>query len=103
MAKRNLVAVQSIVEGILKRDEYARNCDTYLYLQVCRKVNPEVERKKFRDVLEHLTEYGLPPFESVRRSRQKLQASNPALRATERVESMRKELESEYKGYAREE
>lgn len=43
------------------------------------------------DVLVHAKEYGIPPFESVRRSRQRLQEKFPELRGSKEVEAGREE------------
>jgi len=45
--------------------------------------------------------YGLPPFESVRRSRQKAQEKNPALAALPEVEAVRIAEEEKFREFAR--
>lgn len=44
----------------------------------------------------------LPPFESIRRARQKLQAEIPELRASDKVDAMRTVEQEEYREYAKE-
>jgi hypothetical protein len=51
--------------------------------------------------LTKMNELGFPPFESVRRNRQKLQAAHPELAACEAVESFREEKEKEFRAFAR--
>ncbi len=99
--KNELESIAHIVQNILSEDTYARNNDTYLYLQVCKRINPIIINLPFVQVLQNVHEYGLPPFESVRRSRQKEQEKHPELRACKKVEEMREDLEEEYREFAR--
>ena len=100
----NLKAVSYIVKAILEEDKQARNSDSYLYLKV-------LDHIAHRDgiflagmpvpyFLENMKFLGFPPFESVRRTRQKIQAKIPELAASQQVQEMRKECEAEYMDYA---
>lgn len=100
----NLKAVSKIVRAILEEDKQARNSDSYLYLKV-------LDHIAHRDgiflagmpvpyFLENMKSLGFPPFESVRRTRQKIQAKIPELAASQQVQEMRKECEAEYMDYA---
>ena len=100
----NLKKVSAIVFSILKDDSKARNSDSYLYLKV-------LDYIAHRDgiflagmpvpyFLENMKSLGFPPFESVRRTRQKIQASFPALAACDKVQAMRNENEVEYRAFA---
>ena len=55
----------------------------------------------FGAVICDLASYNLPSFETVRRTRQKVQQTFPELAGTERVEAMRTAKEEDYKKYAR--
>ena len=55
----------------------------------------------FCQVMAHRKELGLPVFESVRRSRQKVQAAHPELAACDEVAAFRDENEQKYRAYAR--
>lgn len=94
-----------LVERILEEDEHARNSDNYLYYIVCK---TRLEAKglsadavSLEKALLQQDEYGLPPFESVRRSRQKLQAQKPELSASTEVREMRRHRIKDYKNFAR--
>jgi len=50
--------------------------------------------------LEHMGAWRFPPFESVRRTRQKVQAEYPELAACKKVSDMRCEKEKEYRAFA---
>ena len=89
-----------IVKEILTESEAARNSDTALYIKVCEKLNPSVLWQPFLDVVVTLKENGLPPFETVRRTRQKIQAEHPELAGSERVSAFREELEKDFREYA---
>lgn len=91
--------------SILSVDEKARNSDDYLYSTICRakllERGIDAYRISFVDAMRFRKQLGLPPYETVRRTRQKIQNKIPELRASEDVETMREVLEEEYKSYAR--
>ena len=89
-----------LVKQIMEDVPAARSDDDHLYSLVCEKICPAVNGLSFGTVIMRRKEMGLPAFESVRRARQKLQASYPELSGTSGVEAMRTVLEGEYKKYA---
>lgn len=96
MGRLNTLHAQ--VKELLEEYPMARNDDRFLMTAVYVKkygVNPY---SPFKDVMKR---YDLPPFESIRRTRQKVQADNPELRADFKVEEIRMELQREYIEYAR--
>lgn len=76
---------EKVVLEILKANEEARNDDMKLYLLVCEAVNPyptcdrDIGSFSFSSVMNRYRELRLPHFESVRRSRAKIQAEIPEL------------------------
>ena len=90
-----------IVKDILETVPEARNSDMLLYYRVCERLNHNSIGLPFGIVIVNLKELNLPPFESVRRTRQKLQASYPELRASDEVDAWRKVNEEYVKDYAR--
>lgn len=107
MTKQKLKSVEALVKEILESDEMARSDDDYLYLLVLSKV----ANKKGDNLwafsfgyfqLSH-RKLGYPPFETVRRSRQKIQRKFPELRANKKVADQREENEKVFREYAREE
>lgn len=102
---KDLKTVLSICEDILRRYPQTRSCDGLLYLKVlehCSHKNGiELRMLSVPVFLTKMNELGFPPFESVRRNRQKLQAAHPELAACEAVESFREEKEKEFRALAR--
>lgn len=103
---KNLHKVKDLVVSILEKDELTRNSDSYLYLRVIRKIsemeNANIDRMPVSYFLMHMPELPYPPFESVRRARQKAQAECPWLAASERVTEGRSVNEREYRRFATE-
>ena len=101
----SIKGVAKEVKGVLERIPKARNSDDILYYYVCRRMLHEkgfnIDNLNFSSIFLRRKEYGIPPFETVRRSRQKIQSEIPELRANADVEAMREVLEEEYKAYAR--
>ncbi len=94
----------ALVKSILEQDEQCRNSDSFLYLKVLSAVAKQkgidLEKMTVPFFLMNLHGAGLPPFESVRRSRQKLQQHHPELAANEVVKGFRAENEREFRAYA---
>lgn len=68
---------------------------------VCLAKNPKVLGMPFAQVIMNLNSLNLPPFESVRRSRQKLQAAYPELAGSDEVVAQKAVNEAIVKDYAR--
>ena len=102
---KKLYQTTKLVKGILERDERARNSDSFLYLEVIRAVGEikgiDVETMTVPYFLLHMKDLGIAGFETVRRSRQKLQEKNEELRACADVEAMRMLNEEAYRIYAK--
>ena len=90
--------VTSQVEKILEEMPETRGDDRELILQVYARYYDVWLGDRFYKIMRK--KY-LPPFESIRRARQKIQAKRPDLRANEDVDAIRKMEELEYKAYAK--
>lgn len=101
----NLTKLSELVHDILVKNEKARNSDTYLYYIVCNEElksnGHDISKITLADSLLRREELGLPPFESVRRTRQKIQHDNQELAGSKEVEAFRSKNEKEYRQYAR--
>lgn len=96
-----LKTTTNIVKQVLTAYPDARNSDDILYFLVCKYINPLTMNLPFSEVLLKRKELGVPAFESVRRTRQKVQAQNPELSGNTTVEGYRKVNEQVFKEYAR--
>ena len=90
-----------IVKEILQAYPDTRNSDNLLYIKVCEILNSAALNKPFWIVLANLKDWDLPGFETVRRARQKLQATYPELAGKQSVREQRKRNEADFKEYAR--
>lgn len=101
----NLKNTKALVTEILEKDVQARNSDSFLYFKVLHaigeKINVDVDALPVTAFLLLMDEFGFPPFESVRRSRQKVQAECPWLAACDRVKEFRAENEQDFREFAR--
>lgn len=98
---KELKTTNEIVKTILEQNPQSRNSDDFLYIKVCEKVNDISINLPFKQVMANRKIYGLPPFESVRRCRQKIQAAHPELAGCAEVEAQRKENEQAFREYAK--
>lgn len=99
--QRELNNITDLVKGILTDIPAARNSDNLLYIKVVDVLNSRALDKPFGEVMANLEDLGLPCFETVRRTRQKVQMDHPELKADEKVQSFRAINEEIYKEYAR--
>ena len=95
----------ALVKSILEQDERCRNSDSFLYLKVLSVVAEQkgidIEMMSVPFFLMNLHGAEFPPFESVRRARQKIQEHNPHLAACKAVQGFRIKNEAEVLAYAR--
>lgn len=100
----DLKAVSAMVKSILAEDTQARNDDNVLYFKVLQIVSNrnsiDLQSMTVPVFLLKMKEYGLPGFETVRRSRQKVQADNPELEGTETTRRKRAKQEAVYREFA---
>ena len=101
----SLIQTQERVRAVLTEHEEARNSDNVLYMyiitDIARDKGVDLKKVSAIELLTHMKQYGFPPFETVRRARQKLQQHNEELRANHEVDAMRYVLEKEYLDYVR--
>lgn len=100
----DLKPTSKIVKAVMENNPQTRNSDSLLWLKVleyeARRKGVALYNVTLRDFLTNMyTDF--PKFETVRRSRQKVQEKNPALRACEKVAEYRAENEKEYRSFAR--
>lgn len=102
---KDLKSTKALVQIILEQDEKARNSDSYLYFRIINTIasNNCIDLTKIpvTEFLLNMNLFPFPPFESVRRTRQKVQAECPWLAACKRVEEARIENEQTYREFAR--
>lgn len=98
---KRIKRTSDIVKDVLTNCPHTRNSDDLLYIQVCRKLNPMICTQSFQTVMLYRSQLGLPPFESVRRARQKIQAAFPELCGSDEVEAMRVVNEQTVYDYSR--
>lgn len=100
----NLKQTSKLVKHILETNNRARNSDSFLYLQVLKhyaeQTGMPVHEMSVQSFLFYMGDLGVPPFESVRRARQKTQAKHPELAANATVTQMRLENEADYYAFA---
>ena len=105
MKTKELKTITDIVKEVLRSHEKARNCDDYLYYLVCSLVGKQngfdVDNMQLSHFLLHRREYKLPAFETVRRTRQKIQQHHPELCGNDVVEGYRTVNEDKFRNYAR--
>lgn len=93
--------VKGVVMAVLEVNDRARDSDRLLYAEVCKRLNPSALNAPFGVILSHMDDFGLPPFESVRRARQKVQAERPDLAPSLGVKAERAKKELEFRAFAR--
>ena len=101
----NIRNTAALVKEALNVNPRTRNSDSYLYYVICKaKLEARgvaISSLSFKDGLLKRKEYDIPAFETVRRTRQKIQAENPELAGNEETEVKRALREEAFRDYAR--
>ena len=99
-----LKTTTKLVKAILEENKQARNSDSFLYFKV---IQREADQKgvdlrelSVASFLLGMNVFGFTKFETVRRTRQKIQAMFPELAACDKVADMREVQEYKYRTYA---
>ena len=103
--KNVLNTTANLVKVVLQEEPQTRSSDNLLYLKVIERIAEEkgidLENFSVPYFLKNMSFMYFPPFESVRRARQKIQAQHPELSAKAKVQAQRKINEAEYREFAR--
>ena len=102
---KELKTTTALVKAILEDNKASRNSDSVLYLKVltkvCKEKEIDIEKLTVPSLLLLGKKIGLPCFETVRRSRQKIQAENPELAGSKDVQAYRDANEVVFREFAR--
>jgi len=99
----NIKTIEGKVRAILYDVPATRNDDMKLYFLVCKECVKEkhgIEDISLEYAMNHYIELGLPNYETVRRSRAKIQATTPELACSPEVRRARNRKQREYYQYA---
>lgn len=101
---RYLRDVTAVVTEILTENKQTRNSDSLLYLKVLEYYAAQkglnLKSLSVHTFLTEMSGRSLPPFETVRRNRQKAQEHHPELAACEKVKVYREQNEAEVREFA---
>lgn len=101
----NLKTIHEVVLDIMKSNPKTRNSDNYLFYEVYAVIGKRkginIEEMSVPRFFLHLSEYGFPSTETIRRTRQKIQSQYPELAGNSTVEGQRLLNEEVFKEYAR--
>ena len=102
---RELKTTQDVVMTVLQEQPRTRNSDNLLYYTVCKiiglKNGINLDSISMPSFFLHMKDFGFPAFETVRRTRQKLQAEHPELSGNSTVKGQRMMNEAAFREYAR--
>lgn len=97
-----LQTIENIVHNVLQENPAARDNDMELYWLTAKQcLGNDADMPAFETVMRHYGEYGIPCFESVRRTRQAVQKKYPELGCSPRARRARHRGEEAYRKYAR--
>ena len=99
---KTLQTIEGRVKSVLTEDKKTRDDDMLLYLKVCNSYLKGTGEMAFAEVMIQHKFLGLPSFESVSRTRRKLQATYSDLIGSARIKQLREEQENLYREYAKE-
>lgn len=97
----DLKTTAELVKKILEERPEARNSDYVLYSIICEKTNKKVLSLPFDMVLSLLDKRKIPNFETIRRTRQKVQEEFPELKGSKKTRQARAKNEVAFREFAR--
>lgn len=89
---KELTTIKDIVKSILEVNPKTRNSDKWLIIETLRAMG-------FKIYIDYKDLEACPSFETIRRTRQKLQEENPNLSADEEIQEQRDNRRNEFKEY----
>lgn len=96
-----LKTIKEKVIELLENNLLLRGDDDLLYCEVCKQIKPDILNMSVCEFFLFRKKYGLPSFESVRRSRQKAQEENPALKPCEVIQKGREKQREKFYDFSR--
>lgn len=96
-----LILIDFNFKSILEKNEDARNDDMVLYLALCNVCLKDAGAIPLAEIMTQYKYLGLPSFESVSRTRRKLQAKHPELSGNARMQRLRATGEKAYRNFKR--
>ncbi len=97
----NLKTLEGKVRIILEKNKDARDDDMVLYLALCNDYLANAGEIPLAEIMERHKSLGLPGFESVSRTRRRLQARYPELMSSISVQAKRAAGEKDYRRYSK--
>lgn len=101
----DLKSISALVQALLEQDVNCRNSDSFLYLRVlfahAENKGINLNAMTIPDFLMNHHGNDFPIFESVRRTRQKIQQHNPELAAAKIVKEFRLENQAQFLAFVR--
>ncbi len=101
----SLKSVSQIVKHILEESPFCRNSDSFLELEVlkvyAKRLGLDLGSMTVDTLYQHRAEWGFPPSESIRRTRQLVQAKYPELAASDPIDAWRLANEERVKSFVR--
>lgn len=101
----NLKTTKEIVKRILEEEPFCRNSDCFLELEVlkvyAKRLGIDLGSMTVDTLFRHRNEWGFPKSESIRRTRQLVQARHPELAASDPIDAYRLVNEERVKSFVR--
>ena len=101
MSKKYNINLKEMIEEIIENNLDARNNDSILYAMVCERLNDNVKRYSFSDVMRNRVYFGLPDYETVRRHRCRIVSLRKELMCLPGVRTNRGKHYKTYLDYAK--
>lgn len=101
----DLKTIQAVVRDVLEREPFCRNSDSFLELEVlkvyAKRMDIDLGTMTVDVLYQNRTAWGFPKSESIRRTRQLVQAKHPELAASDPIDGWRLANEERVKSFVR--
>lgn len=101
----NLKTIMAVVKDVLEREPFCRNSDCFLELEVlkiyAKDIGLDIGTMTVDTLYQNRIAWGFPKSESIRRTRQLVQAKHPELAASDPIDAYRMVNEERVKSFVR--
>lgn len=101
----NLKTIMAVVKDVLEREPFCRNSDCFLELEVlkiyAKDLGLDIGTMTVETLYQNRIAWGFPKSESIRRTRQLVQAKYPELAASDPIDAYRLVKEERVKSFVR--
>lgn len=98
--KDGMIVLNSLIKFLLSTEPELRDSDNKLVKRVYEIYRVDIHNIPFSEVVDRITRNEIPSFESIGRSRRKIQEQNDDLKSSLVIQKQKQRIENEFRNFA---